>query len=179
MALPAADRFICIIPFGRAHMAPKLRVFIDYFCHKAILPPQQSHHQQRLRSSRRYQTGRRCWRFVSLRRPISPKSINRTALRTKWAEGATPDDRFTVGRDSLRRSRRILLLSNRPVQNQDAPAIATIFTIQRHKANGKRLLWPRKFADKVVNRERQHKTQQRRPRYPDKNRSGWFAYGRR
>ncbi|EDN4541548.1 hypothetical protein AYX98_003168 [Salmonella enterica subsp. enterica serovar Buzu] len=21
---------------GRAHMAPKLRVFIDYFCHKAI-----------------------------------------------------------------------------------------------------------------------------------------------
>ncbi|EAA7431157.1 LysR family transcriptional regulator [Salmonella enterica] len=25
-------------------MAPKLRVFIDYFCHKAILPSQQSHH---------------------------------------------------------------------------------------------------------------------------------------
>ncbi|APV94478.1 LysR family transcriptional regulator [Salmonella enterica subsp. enterica serovar Minnesota str. ATCC 49284] len=24
-------------------MAPKLRVFIDYFCHKAILPSQQSH----------------------------------------------------------------------------------------------------------------------------------------
>ncbi|APY53476.1 LysR family transcriptional regulator [Salmonella enterica subsp. enterica serovar Fluntern] len=23
-------------------MAPKLRVFIDYFCHKAILPSQQS-----------------------------------------------------------------------------------------------------------------------------------------
>ncbi|EBY0372497.1 hypothetical protein DUP93_07060 [Salmonella enterica subsp. enterica serovar Toulon] len=30
---------------GRAHMAPKLRVFIDYFCHKAILPSQQSHHR--------------------------------------------------------------------------------------------------------------------------------------
>ncbi|EBA0661719.1 LysR family transcriptional regulator [Salmonella enterica] len=26
-------------------MAPKLRVFIDYFCHKAILPSQQSHHR--------------------------------------------------------------------------------------------------------------------------------------
>ncbi|APY57870.1 LysR family transcriptional regulator [Salmonella enterica subsp. enterica serovar Hillingdon str. N1529-D3] len=25
-------------------MALKLRVFIDYFCHKAILPSQQSHH---------------------------------------------------------------------------------------------------------------------------------------
>ncbi|EBH9039992.1 TPA_asm: LysR family transcriptional regulator [Salmonella enterica subsp. indica] len=26
-------------------MAPKLRVFIDYFCHKAILPSQQSHYR--------------------------------------------------------------------------------------------------------------------------------------
>ncbi|ASE03172.1 LysR family transcriptional regulator [Salmonella enterica subsp. indica] len=26
-------------------MAPKLRVFIDYFCHKAILPSQQSYHR--------------------------------------------------------------------------------------------------------------------------------------
>ncbi|HAK5849749.1 TPA: LysR family transcriptional regulator [Salmonella enterica] len=42
--LPAADRFYLYYP-GRAHMAPKLRVFIDYFCHKAILPSQQSHHR--------------------------------------------------------------------------------------------------------------------------------------
>ncbi|ASG77350.1 LysR family transcriptional regulator [Salmonella enterica subsp. diarizonae serovar Rough:r:z] len=28
---------------GRTHMAPKLRVFIDYFCHKAILPYPENH----------------------------------------------------------------------------------------------------------------------------------------
>lgn len=42
--LPGADRFYLYYP-GRMHMAPKLRVFIDYFCHKAILPSQQSHHR--------------------------------------------------------------------------------------------------------------------------------------
>ncbi|QUJ06816.1 hypothetical protein KCP70_16560 [Salmonella enterica subsp. enterica] len=32
------------------------------------------------------QTGRRCWRFVSLRRLIRPNRINLTAFRTeKWA----------------------------------------------------------------------------------------------
>ncbi|TGC77004.1 LysR family transcriptional regulator, partial [Salmonella enterica subsp. enterica serovar Wilhelmsburg] len=27
------------------HMAPKQRVLIDYYCHKATLPSQQSHHR--------------------------------------------------------------------------------------------------------------------------------------
>lgn len=72
--LPAADRFICIIPAARIwrqNYAYLLIIFvIRRYCrlNRAITV-------SALRSSRRYQTGRRCWRFVSLRRPIRPNQL--------------------------------------------------------------------------------------------------------
>lgn len=66
--------FICIIPAARIwrqNYAYLLIIFvIRRYCHlnRAITV-------SALRSSRRYQTGRRCWRFVSLRRPIRPNQL--------------------------------------------------------------------------------------------------------